>query len=184
MNHVRLNHAQSNLHTTKLATALLLLGGLLSTASLVYYQQVATKAERLQEELQQSTQHAKKLKVSSNSSSASQQNNAKQAAKTSEINAAISSILLPWPAIFKALEVATPDEVKLLALEPSSKARNANERGFRVTAVTLNADTMMAYVDVLTQQKLVNNIVLLSQESTELNGQAAIQFVIETVWKT
>lgn len=182
MNRIRLNHTKSRHGTAKFATAALLLGGLISIAVFTYYQQLTTETDRLQTDMQQSTQQTKHAQGYARTSRVSQQATAREAAKTSEINAAISAILFPWPALFKALEVATPDNITLLVLEPSSKVSNAKQRAFRITAVALNTDSMLAYIDALALQKQLRNVALLSQESTQLNGQAAIQFVIETVW--
>ncbi|MDI1308936.1 MAG: hypothetical protein PSV17_05825 [Methylotenera sp.] len=187
MKSIHLNHEMKTSRNNAAAMTLLVIGSLLSVALSIYSQQLTSKTELLQIDMQQHAQP----KVTSRSLLASsrallQSNNKEEAVKRDEIatvNAAIKEIVMPWPALFKTLESANREEVKLLALEPGTTALNAQQRTVRITAVALDANSMMRYVDELTQLKMLKDVALLSQESTEINGQKAIQFVIEAVWK-
>ncbi|MEQ1488900.1 MAG: PilN domain-containing protein [Methylotenera sp.] len=173
MNRILLNHAVLH-QTSALATALLLVGSLLSGAVFYYYQQIISNTKLVQSDIEQLTQPVKSLKKSR----ALPTNDVTEDVKTKAMNAAIADILLPWSALFNALESATPTAIKLIAVEPNSKKRTV-----RITALAQNNDVMMAYVDNLVQQNTLSNIALVSQEVTELSGQQAIQFAIEAVWK-
>lgn len=94
------------------------------------------------------------------------------------MDAAIKEIALPWSALFKSLESVNSREVKLLALQP-----NAKQRTLHITAVALDTDSMMRYVDELAQQKILKEVILQSQEPTDIGGQKAIRFEIGASWR-
>jgi|SRR5450830_36504 len=177
MNRMDLNHVLMKREINEYAFSLLVIGGLLSVGLFFYYQQLVSQNELLQIEVQQRTQ----APIKSRNSRALLQLNTKEDGKKHDeiiaVNAAIKEIVLPWPALFKTLEAASRDGVKLLALQP-----NAKQRILRITAVALDVDSMIAYVDELTQQKTLKEVALLSQEFVETNGQKTVQFVVEAVW--
>jgi len=181
MNRIHLNHGLVTSGVSVFATTLLVMGGLLSGALFLYGQQLASQTESLQEYIQQYTQAVNKPRAQQHASRGLSQTNAKADAgkrdETSAVNAAIREIVLPWPALFKSLESVSGADVQLLALEP-----NAKQRTLHITAIALNANSMMRYVDALARQKVLKEVVLLSQESTDMNGNKAIRFEIGAVW--
>jgi hypothetical protein len=187
MTHIHLNHELMMRRVNVLAITLLAIGSLLSVALFFYCQQLASKTELLQFDMQQHAQSTASPRSQSRSSRALLQLNDKEATgkqdEITAVNAAIKEIVLPWPVLFKTLESTHREEVKLLTLEPSAKAPNAQQRTLRITAVALDTGSMMSYVDELTQQSMLKKVVLLSQESIEISGQKVIRFAVEAVWK-
>ncbi len=178
MNHIGLNHVLAKHKLDVLATSLLVIGNVFSIALILYCYQLSSETDVLQIGMQQRSETTNKLHLSR---SLLQSNAKADAVKNDEVlavNAAIKEIVLPWPALFKSLESVNSTEVNLLALEP-----NAKQQTLHITAVALDNDSMMRYVEELTQQKMLKEVVLLSQESTDMSGQKAIRFVIGAAWK-
>jgi Tfp pilus assembly protein PilN len=178
MNHIGLNHVLTTNKFNVFAITLLVIGNVLSFALFLYCYQLSSETDALQIGVQQRSETTNKPHLSR---PLLQSNTKADAVKNDEViavKAAIKEIVLPWPALFKSLESVNSAEVKLLALEP-----NAKQRTLHITAVALDNDSMMRYVDELTQQKMLKEVVLLSQESTDISGQKAIRFVIGAAWK-
>ena len=187
MRYIHLNHGLMTRRVNVVAMALLIIGSVFSIALFLYCRQLTSKTELLHIDMQQRAQSRVTSRfLSPSSRTFLQTNNKEETGKHDEIvavNAAIREIVMPWPALFKTLESVNQEDVKLLALEPSAKTLNTQQRTVRITAVALDANSMMRYVDELAQQKMLKKVALLSQESTEISGQKVIQFVIEAVWK-
>jgi Tfp pilus assembly protein PilN len=178
MNHVDLNHVLMTHRINMLATTLLVLGSVLCIALFLYSHQLSSETELLQIGMRQHIETTNKPR----SNRPLLQSNAKADAEINDetiaANAAIKEIVLPWSALFKSLESVDSADVKLFVLEP-----NAKQRTLHITAIALDSDSMMRYVDELTQQSILKEVVLQSQETTDISGQKAIRFVIEAAWK-
>jgi hypothetical protein len=178
MNRVGLNHVLMTNRVNMLATTLLVIGSVLSIALFLYSHQLSSEIELLKIDMRQQTETTNKKHLSRTLL----QSNAKASAVENDealaVSAAIKEIMLPWSALFKSLESVSSADIKLLALEP-----NAKQRTLHITAVALDADSMMRYVDDLTQLSVLKKVVLQSQESTDISGQKAIRFVIGAAWK-
>ena len=178
MNHIGLNHVLMTHRINVTATTLLVLGSVLSITLFLYSHQLSSETELMQIGMQQRSEvtnkpHLSRPLLQSNAKAATVKND-----EVIAVNAAIKEIVLPWPALFKSLESVNSADVKLLALEP-----NAKQRTLHITAVALDSDSMMRYVDELAQQKILKEGILQSQESTDINGQKAIRFEIGAAWK-
>jgi Tfp pilus assembly protein PilN len=179
MNHVALNHALSSNKVNVLATTLLVFGGVFSITLLLYSHQLSSRANLLQHGLQQQSFLAHKSNFTRPLLRSKTKVVAVKDDETSALNVAIQEIVLPWSALFKSLESANNPEIKLLALEPNPK-----QRTLHITAVALNYESMLRYVDALAQQNTLKDVVLQSQESTDMDGQKVVRFEIGAVWKT
>lgn len=178
MNPVGFNHVLRTHRVNLLATTLLVLGSVLSITLFLYSHQLSSEIELLKIDMRQQTEttnkkHLSRTLLQSNAKASVVENDEALA-----VNAAIKEIMLPWSALFKSLESVNSTDIKLLALEP-----NAKQRTLHITAVALDADSMMRYVDELAQQKILKEVILQSQESTDINGQKAIRFEIGAAWK-
>ena len=178
MNHIGLNHVLMTRKIDMLATSLLVIGNVLSIALFLYCHQLSSETELLKIDLRQRSEATNKPHLNRTLSQINAKEHAVKLNEITAVNAAIKEIVLPWPALFKSLEAVDSAEVKLLALEP-----NAKQRTLHITAVALDTDSMMRYVRGLTQQSVLKEVVLQSQETTDINGQAAIRFVIGAAWK-
>lgn len=178
MNHIGLNHVLTTHKLDVLATSLLVIGNVFGFALFLYCYQLSSETDALQISMQQQSETTNRLHLSRPLLQSNAKANAVKNNEVIAVNAAITEIALPWPALFKSLESVNSANVKLLALEP-----NAKQRTLHITAVALDNDSMMRYVDELTQQKMLKEVVLLSQESTDISGQKAIRFAIGAAWK-
>ena len=173
MNTIVLNHGVQP-HKIKItALVLLVMGGLINAGLFLYHQNLANRTYLLEAEIQQMA----KVATPSTFIKIDAQNNSNSREESNAVNSAIIQISLPWVPLFKALEATSNDTVKLLAVEPNPKKGR-----LRISAVALDIDSMMAYVGDLSQQKIFNNVTLLSQEAIEVNGKMAVRFMIETGW--
>lgn len=178
MNHIGLNHVLTTNKFNVFAITLLVIGNMLSVAIFLYCYQLSSETDALQIGVRKPSGTTNKLHLSR---PLLQLNAKASAVKNDEVmamNAAIKEIALPWPALFKSLESLNSADVKLIALEP-----NAKQRTLHITAIALDSESMMRYVDELAQQKILKEVVLQSQESTDISGQKAIRFVIGASWK-
>jgi predicted amino acid-binding ACT domain protein len=178
MNNIGLNHVLMTHKIDVLATSLLVIGNVLSIALFLYCHQLTSETAFLQIDMRQRSEATNKPNLNRSLLQINVKEHAIKHDEITAVNAAIKEIVLPWPALFKSLEAVDSAEVKLLALEP-----NAKQRTLHITAVALDVDGMMRYVRGLTQQSVLKEVVLQSQETTEINGQAAIRFVIGAAWK-
>ncbi|MDI1298715.1 PilN domain-containing protein [Methylotenera sp.] len=178
MNHIGLNHALMTRKIDMLATSLLVIGNVLSIALFLYCHQLSSETELLQLDLRQRLEATNKPRLNRSLSPINAKEYAVKHDEITAVNAAIKEIVLPWPALFKSLEAVDSVDVKLLTLEP-----NAKQRTLHITAVALNTESMMRYVSELAQQNALKEVVLQSQEATDISGKKAIRFVIGAAWK-
>jgi Tfp pilus assembly protein PilN len=174
---VKLNHALIA-HKVNLTTAILLItGSVLSVTLFAHAYQLSRKTELLQMTIQQLTETTNQPRLSRALLQPSAKADTDKHDEATEVNAAIQEIALPWSALFKSLESVNIANVQLLALEPS-----ARQHALHLSAVAFDNESMMHYVDALAQQKILKNVVLQSQESTDISGQKAILFQVGAVW--
>lgn len=178
MNKIGLNHTLVTHKINVLATSLLVIGSMLSIALFLYCHQLSNESELLQIDMRQQSETSNKPRFNRPLSQINAKINAGKHDEITAVNAAIKEIVLPWPALFKSLESVDSADIKLLTLEP-----NAKQRTLHITALALDADSMMRYVGGLAQQSILKEVVLQSQETTDISGQKAIRFVIGATWK-
>ncbi|WP_232415315.1 MULTISPECIES: hypothetical protein [Methylotenera] len=173
MKAIYLNHAFSSKKSASTAMFLLISGGLMLATSVFYIQYLTNKTHRLEADIEQ-------LAHSKNPRSSVKLNN-KESIKTRDemvaVNAAISEIVMPWTSIFKILEATDSPDIKLMTIEPNTK-----KQVLRINAVAMDMDSMMRYIDDLSQQKMLKSVALVTQENADINGQPALHFVVEALW--
>ena len=173
MKAIYLNHAFTHQKRASTAIFLLISGGLLLAASVFYMQHLSSETQRLEADIEQLA-HSKNPRPSLKT-------NNKESIKTRDemvaVNAAISEIVMPWTSIFKTLEATDSPDIKLMSIEPNTK-----KQALRINAAAVDVDSMMRYIDDLSQQKMLKNVVLVTQENADINGQPALHFVVEALW--
>jgi hypothetical protein len=172
MRRISLNHALSTSSRHWFATTLFVSGCCLNAFSLLYLQQLNNKNEQLRQSVQDVD-----TKLKSKTPSENRTLEPDYIIESNLANTAIEEILLPWPSIFKALEVANLDEIKILLIEPNMKSRSVH-----IVAIVLGDGNMMTYIKRLNQQSLFKQVNLTSTESVEVVGQAATQFELNIFW--
>lgn len=174
MSYLKLNHAPAASQQNWGAMLLLILGGVLCCIVIMYTQSLTREIELLNKERQHISQPQKPL----NKRLINAEQDTKRQQDVREIKTAIGEIVMPWISIFKALETANHEGVKMLAVEPSAKSKKV-----RLTAVAFDIDNMMTYMRSLGEQNALKQVRLLSHEVVDVNGQNAIEFVVEAIWK-
>lgn len=173
MRAIQLNHALTAKTPPSSAMFLLITGALMLAGSIFYFQQIASKTQRLEADIEQ-LMHTKNTRPSLKM-------NSKEYIKTRDeavaVNAVISEIVMPWTSLFKTLEASDRPDVKLMSVEP-----NIKKQALRMDAVAMDVDSMMRYVDGLSQQKMFKSVALVTQQSADINGQTAVHFVVEARW--
>ncbi|MFZ6734890.1 PilN domain-containing protein [Undibacterium sp. Ji42W] len=94
------------------------------------------------------------------------------------INQAVAKLNLPWTDVFDALEKASSDRVALLQVTP-----NSQKASLKAIAETKNGDDMIAYIEVLKQQKLFTAVVLEKHEINERDQNKPYRFQFEVQWR-
>ncbi|WP_061532084.1 PilN domain-containing protein [Collimonas arenae] len=93
------------------------------------------------------------------------------------INTATIQLNLPWRDLFDAVEVATPNSIALLSLEPDAKRQS-----IKGLAEAKNGDDMIAYVEELKQRKFFQSVVLLRHEINERDVNKPLRFQFQAQW--
>jgi Tfp pilus assembly protein PilN len=177
MKQVHLNHHLKLREFNVYAVGLLIFGIFLSIAVFIYNQQLTNQSQMLLTKMQQQKEVvAKSKRVTSRLSTFNQEDKTKYE-EVSIVNSAIKQLVLPWIGLFKGLESINREDVKLLALEPNAQKGTVN-----IKAVALDANSMMSYINELSQKKMLKKVTLLSQSSKDLNGKAMVVFEVEAVW--
>ena len=166
MKQIVINHAQHSGGVKLLATALLLVGAFAFVSAAIYLRQLTAASAAIKAQIE--------AKATPNISNKKPVQNT---ASELELNAAVNEILLPWPALFNALEQANRDDIKLLTIEPKVQGRS-----LRITAMTFSTENMLAYIKRLSAQHMLKQVSLLSSESVEVAGQMAMQFELRMDW--
>ena len=166
MKQIVINHAPHSGGVKPLATSLLLVGACTFVSAAVYLQQLTAASASIKAQIE--------AKAAPNISNKKPVQNT---ASELEMNAAVNEILLPWPALFNALEQANQDDIKLLRIEPKVQGRS-----LRIIAMTFRTENMMAYIKRLSAQNMLKQVSLLSTEPVEVAGQMAMQFELRMDW--
>jgi Tfp pilus assembly protein PilN len=168
MNALTLNHAPNSRGWTR-SHILLIFGLLFLSFVFMYAQKVSHEVNQLSAELQTLSQRQKQVSRPTLAKTTSSQDKA--------IEVAVDEILLPWNSLFKALESANHEGIQMLAIEPNPKSKLV-----RIKAIALDTESMMRYLNNLDAQKTLGKVHLVSHEVVEMNGQSAIELVVEAIW--
>jgi hypothetical protein len=170
MKPVYLNHSQQAEQTHWSSWLMLSIGVLVLGSTLIVLQQMKASNTALQVRLATHTT-SKQQTVPRNIGS-------ERDVDAEAVNTAIRDIVTPWATLLKALETAAIEEnVKMLTFEPNAKTHN-----LRLKLVALDKAAMWAYMHNLNQQNILKEIRLISNEAVDLNGQPALEFLVEAKW--
>lgn len=170
MKSVYLNHSRQAEQTHWSSWLLLALGLVVLGSSLIALQRLKASNAGLQTQLAAHLASSKEI-VPRNLSPERDKDAA-------AVNTAISTIVTPWTSLLKGLEIAAiEDSVKMLTFEP-----NAKTRSLRLKLVATDKEGMWAYLQRLNQQTILKDIHLMSNETISLNGQPAVEFLVEATW--
>lgn len=93
------------------------------------------------------------------------------------VNAAVNRLNLPWRDVFDNVEMATPDTVALLSLEP-----DANAHAIRILAETKNTDAMIDYAEQLKKQPFFRRVLLVKHDINTQDPNKPVRFQIDAEW--
>lgn len=92
------------------------------------------------------------------------------------VNAAITLLNLPWPALLDGLNAARPKDVAVLRIEP-----RASQRSLRVVAESERADALFDFADALAHQPPFVRLKPVSQ--VRLDSPARVQATMDLEWQ-
>lgn len=172
MNRVSINHALDASSRNRLAMALLLVGLCTFVSSFIYLQKIATASELLKAQIE-----AQVLPKTTSTKPSDRALDASRHAELAAVNGAIEDIVLPWSALFRALEQANLEEVKLLAVDPK-----VQEHSIHITAITLSYENMRKYIKRLNEQGVLKLVNLASTQAVMVDGRTMMQFELKVSW--
>lgn len=100
-------------------------------------------------------------------------------AQTQELNGAIRRLNTPWPAIFAAIESATPAAVAILSVEPDEKTET-----LVIVGETRTFDQALTLVDRLSADPLFARASLMKHEVNDKDSAKPIRFRVEAHLRT
>lgn len=144
----------------------LVVGLVLLVTAMANYRYRATALQDIEATLQASRQSAA--------------SNTEQAAEAEDVALASArrQLALNWEPLFSAIESAVTEDTALLSLDPDP-ARSA----VRLSLEAKNNEAMLSYVDGLSQQPGMRNVVLASQETLIEHPQMPVRFTVEAAWQ-
>lgn len=94
-------------------------------------------------------------------------------------NAIIGALNVPWGQLLESLEARAGNDIALLAIEPDVKKKTV-----RITGEARNLAALPDYVDVLAEQKLLQDVVLIEHQVQAQDPQRPVHFVIQASWRS
>jgi hypothetical protein len=168
-----LNHAAFARNTGPTGWAVLS-AGIVSTCLIAYLVQHTGSEIRAMESEIEVLQHPQDRPATRMSSS---KESPEKREEIMTVNAAMNELRLPWEALFGVLENIDTPHVRLITLEP-----NARQRKIRVTAETDDIGSMLVYVQILSRQTILENVMLMTHEQHNDGRIHPVSFVIEAAW--
>ena len=92
------------------------------------------------------------------------------------VNAAITLLNLPWPALLDGLDAARPKDVAVLRIEP-----RASQRTLRVVAESEHAEALFDFAEALTKQTPFSRLKPVSQ--VRLDSPPRVQSTLDLEWR-
>jgi Tfp pilus assembly protein PilN len=97
--------------------------------------------------------------------------------QASSVNNAIAQLNLPWRDLLDAIEMATPSNIALLAIEPDSK-----KQIIKGMAEAKTSSAMISYLERLKKQELFEEVVLTKHEINDQDPNKPYRFQFEAQW--
>jgi Tfp pilus assembly protein PilN len=97
--------------------------------------------------------------------------------QASSVNNAIAQLNLPWRDLLDAIEMATPANIALLAIEPDSKRQI-----IKGMAEAKNSSAMISYIERLKKQEFFEEVVLTKHEINDQDLNKPYRFQFEAQW--
>ena len=93
-------------------------------------------------------------------------------------NLIVEQIVVPWDALFDAIEAADARGLGVLALTP-----NARDRSLRLIGEAKSVDEMLAYVDRMAAQPALGQVHLLGYRTVVRDGASVLAFTLAASWR-
>lgn len=177
MKQINLNHQVKYHEFNAYALGLLVLGIFCASAVFLYHYQIVSQSQSLISKMQQQKEIDAKGRKEARSLDLTKQAGKAEYKEVTIVNQAIQQLVLPWVGLFKGLESVDRPDIKLLALEP-----NVQKKAVNIKAVAADTNSMMSYIDSLSEKKIFKKVTLISQSSKDVNGSAMIAFELEAKW--
>jgi Tfp pilus assembly protein PilN len=93
-------------------------------------------------------------------------------------NQVIAELVVPWDALFKAIESADARGLGVMSLAP-----NAREHALRLTGEARSVPDLLAYVDRMAALKVLDEVHLESYETVQRDGTDVVSFTLAATWR-
>lgn len=94
------------------------------------------------------------------------------------VNTIIDQLVVPWDALFMAVEGADARSIGVLALAP-----NARDRSLRLSGEAPSMDELLDYVDRLAAQPALTQVHLLGYRTVVREGLSVLSFNLAATWR-
>lgn len=175
---IRLDYAQTRHASPFWLWIFLLLAGLSSAAALWQYTQLQAEKTGLQLRLQASNQESVKAPPRTarvNKGTDQLANQLKE--KTKQANLVLQQLGLPWSALLAHLETTASPKIALLSVRP-----DATKGRLRLSGEARQLADVLQYIDALTVDGLVSEVVLEQHEVVATDTQKPVRFSISAHW--
>lgn len=93
-------------------------------------------------------------------------------------NTVIEQLVVPWDALFDAIEGADARGLGLLSLTP-----NARDSSLRLAGEARSIDELLAYVDRLAAQPALREVHLLAYSTVVRDGASVLSYTLAATWR-
>lgn len=105
------------------------------------------------------------------------ENQPRSADEVRAANLIVQSLNVPWGQLMTSFEARQPGDVALLAIEPDAK-----KQMLRVTGEARTLANLPDYVDLLTRQGVLKDVVLIEHQVQLQDPQRPVRFVVQASW--
>jgi Tfp pilus assembly protein PilN len=101
-----------------------------------------------------------------------------QQQETKALNVVHGALHQDWSSLFHSLEQSFTKEIGIIEISPDIQRKTVN-----ITAVALNTEHMMRYIQSLSSIDFFQTVQLISNEAHEVQGVITVRFELEATWK-
>lgn len=87
------------------------------------------------------------------------------------------SLVMPWPALFRALEHSKPEQIRLTEILPDTSTNS-----IRIAGQANQLVDVLAYVQSLKNEDALRSVGLLGHQVVKLETKTVVNFEIEATW--
>jgi Tfp pilus assembly protein PilN len=156
----------------KIGRFALVVGFLVFVATIIIDRSVQMHVDQL-DQLIRNTQ----LRHGGHTASMSRQTSSRDVDELRNASIVAAELVLPWEALFQALESVDREGVKIQNVEPDAYRKN-----LQITAIAASNDAMLDYISALQEVSVLKKVTLTSQENDQQATGQPIRFAVNARW--